>query len=168
MHVQRLIVKDCTAEEAVQLAHPLRLHPSLQELGIKDTPLDTPAVLGALVDAAIGHGLTGFFCSECELGPLAATHLARLLRDAPRLSALLLHIDSLCEAASAPVLASALRVSSLSVLSLESVRLWHNGMGSTMIDALVGHRTLQQILLSYNWVFSITLSLALLVLAWLV
>ena len=47
------------------------------------TMVDTPAVLGALVDAAIACGLTSLRFCECELGPQSATHIARLLRKAP-------------------------------------------------------------------------------------
>ena len=56
------------------LARTIRLHPSLDELGIVSLPLDTPAALDTLVDAAIAGGLTGFYLLDCRLGPQSATY----------------------------------------------------------------------------------------------
>ena len=61
VHVRRLFLVRCSHEETMLLGPALRLLSSLQELGLKDTLLDTAAVLGALVDAAIACGLTGLF-----------------------------------------------------------------------------------------------------------
>ena len=57
LRIRWLFVRgDCdhmSDENAIQLARDLRLHPSLQQLGLENTPLDMAAVLGALVDATI-------------------------------------------------------------------------------------------------------------------
>lgn len=93
----------------------------------------------------------GLYFSDCDLIPESAAHLSRLIRDAPRLSTLLIYHDYVVDAVSAPVLAAALRVSSLVVLCLEEVNSWrHEGVGSVLIDALVGHPTLQEIMLPAN------------------
>ena len=98
VHVRRLVVKCASDDEVLRLACSIRHHP-LEELNIRDTPLGTPAVLGALVDAAISCGLTCLYIVNCELGPQSATHLARLLRDAPRLSTLLIEGDRMFDLA---------------------------------------------------------------------
>ena len=148
VHIRRLYVERCSGEEVTKLT---LLLPSLQLLGLTKTPLDTPAVLGALVDAAIAFGFTGLYIADCKLGPQSASHLSRLLHDAPRLSTLLIDSDHVFDAASAPVLALALRTSSLIFLQLEAVGLWqHDDVGSVLVDALVGHPTLQEISFAFN------------------
>ena len=142
-------------EEGVSLARNIHAHPSLQELGVSHTPLDTPAALDSIVDAVIACGLTGLHVSYCSLGPEAVTHFARLLRDAPHLSVLYIRDDiegmsQMCDADSAPILAAALRVSSLSVLCLAFIGVWDDGVGNVLVDALVGHPTLQEISLAFN------------------
>ena len=155
VHIRRLFVDSFTDDESMLHARDVRLHPFLKELSMADTPLRTPTVLGALVDAVSACGLIGLSLGpQCELGTQSATHLARLLRDAPHLSTLLIDDDALIDVASSPVLAAALRASSLSVLRLESVELWsHEGVGNVVVDALVGHPTLQEISLAWNAVF---------------
>ena len=163
VHIRRLVMgpkynhlgeKVLTSiQDAMSLARDLRLHPFLQELGIYDVALRTPAVLGALVDAVIACGLTAVHFTSCFLGPQSATHLARLLRDAPRLLTLFIEGDDLFDAASSPIFAAALRTSSLTDLHLSFVELWqHDGVGHVLVDALVGHPTLQEISLNLNMI----------------
>ena len=94
-------------------ARDIRRHPSLQNLAMADARLDSPAVLGALIDAAIACGLKGLTFVECGLGPQSAVQLARLLCDAPRLSAVLSIQDDLFDEASSSIFAVALRASLL-------------------------------------------------------
>ena len=154
LHIRRLFLVDCSREEAARLAHTICLHPTLEEVGIVGTPLDTPAVLGALVDAAIAHGLRRLYFSGTHRIPQPATHFARLLRDAPRLSMLLLTGMNAVDAASEVAFAAALPASTLKVLRLEDLNLWERydpgGPGHTLVDALVGHPTLQNISLAHN------------------
>ena len=142
VRIRRLDVWESSGGEAIRLARALRLSPSIQELGIRSTQLDTSAALGALVDAVIACGLTGLWFYNCVLGPQSAAHLARLLRDAPRLTTLLISFDgTLFDVDSVSVLAAALRVSSLIVLGLEGVGLWlHEGVGNVVVDALLATR----------------------------
>ena len=136
-------------QDATSLARGLCLHPSLQELGILDIPFDTPAVLGALVDAVIACGLSAMRFSDCSLGPQSAPHLARLLRDAPRLQTLLIDGDDLFDAARVRIFAAALRATSLTVLHLSAVKLWkHDGVGNVLVDALVVIRRSRR----YRWI----------------
>ena len=148
VHLRRLVVKECPTNQVALLARDLRLHPTLRELGVSDSPLDTPSVV-AIVDAVIASDLAGLFFTNCSLGPQAVTHLARLLRDATRL---FIQIDiGLCDADSSPLLASSLRSSSLSVLCLEGIDLLRDpGVRNVVIAALVGHPTLREISLAYN------------------
>ena len=150
MRLQRLCMQNCSGDEATALLPCLP--PSLQELGIWATPVDTPAVLGALVDAAIACGLSGLYFVGCKLGPQSAAHLARLLCDAPRLSTSLIDGDDvLLDRASVAIFAPAVRNSLLTVLRLDQVGLWvHEGVGNVVVDALVGHPTLQELSLAHN------------------
>ena len=152
VHIRRFFVDQCSPEEAIQLASELHLQPSLRELGLWETPLNTPAALGAVVDAAAACGLTSLYLWYCHLGPPSAARLTRMLRDAPRLSTLLICGDGgLFDAASAALWAATLRASSLNILRLEVVRLWeHEGVGNVVVDAIVGHPTIQEISLDNN------------------
>lgn len=153
VHIRRLVVEGFSVDEVTRLARAIHLHPSLQELSIDETPLDTPVALGALVDAVISHGMTGLSLALCRLGPHSGTHLARLLRDAPRLSTLLIDWEDMFNAVSGPIFAGALRSSSLKILRLDSVHLWeHEGVGTVLVDALVGHPTVQEISLAHNMI----------------
>ena len=148
VHLRRLDVNYCSDEEVALLATKIRVQPSLEKLSIDHTPLDTPAAVGALVDAVVACGLTGFIL--CRPGPQSAMHLARLLRDTPRLSTLLL-LSVVNLFASGSVLAAALRSSRLTVLHLHAVGLWvHEGVGNVVVDALVAHPTLQEISFAHN------------------
>ena len=152
---------DYQPAEGTQLAHDIRLHPSLQELGMERFSLHNAADLGAIVDAAIACGLTGFSFVDCVFGPNAqsATQFIRLLRDAPHLLTLLIEDLSnggsacLFDAIHGPTLAAALRASSLTVLRLVDVGVsdfWWDGVGKVLIEALVGHQTLQELSLEEN------------------
>ena len=156
VHLRRLIVPDCFGQEVSLLTHAIRQHSSLRELGLSNTRLGTSGALGALVDAAIECGLTGLRFSNCAMGPTfcphSAVHLARLLRDAPRLSTLLIDTDSIFDPTSTSVLAAALRASpSLTHLCLDFHGLWMDTFASSvLLDALVGHPTLQDITFANN------------------
>lgn len=153
VRLRRLIVDNCPRNEVVNLSNSLGLHPSLTELRFENSSLDTPADMDALVDAAIDHGVTCLSFRNCKLGPPLAAHLVHLMRDAPRLSALGFFGDQLFNATSTPALTAALRASTLSVLFLESVLgQWcvDNGLWTAVVNALVGHPTIQQLSLSHN------------------
>ena len=151
----RLIVDDFSADDVVLLARDIGLHPSLEELFIHNTPLETSAVLGAIVDATVAScGLTSLCFSVCNLGPQSATYVARML---PYLSSLLIERDYIFDAGSTLAeeeeedWVSALCASSLTALRLDDVGLWnHEGVGDVVVDALVGHPTLQEISLANN------------------
>lgn len=104
------------------------------------------------MDAVISLDLTTFYLSNCRLHEHSATQFARLLLGAPRLTALLIRIeDHLFDPASVPAFAAALRASSLTKFRCESVHLWRlDGVGSSLVDALVGHLTLRELSLAYN------------------
>ena len=151
VRIRRLIVDECSDEEATQIAADIRLHPSLQELCIWDSPIDTPAALDALVDVVIACGLSGLNFFNSGLGPQLATHLTRLLRGAPRLSTLLITSDDVLDETSTPILAAALRASLLTALELYAAGLWENeDEGNMVVDGLVGHPTLEGISLASN------------------
>ena len=149
----RLLLDGFSADEVLLLAREIRLHPSLEELVIWNTPLNTPAVLGAIADATIACDWSSSLSfSVCNLGPQSATYFARML---PHLSMLLIENDEndepLFDAASRDVWAAALRLSSLTALRLDDVGLWGGeGVGNVLVDALVGHPTLEEISLLKN------------------
>ena len=152
VHLRQLVVDYGSDAEVILLARDIRQHPSLREVGFFHTRFDTPVALGELVDVAIACGLTGLQFAACAMGPQSGTHLARLLRDAPRMSSLLIEANDNFDAACIPAFAAALSASSsLTVLRLEGVGMWrHVGIGTMLVDAFIGHSTLREISLESN------------------
>ncbi len=119
-------------------------------------PLDTPAALDALVDAASARRLMSLTLCGCGLSPASAPALARLLRS-DALTALsidgamsdgpfdVVATQQLLDVPAASLLASALRESgSLTQLSLTSIGLFCDVAAATeLLNALSEHTSLR-------------------------
>ncbi len=117
-------------------------------------PLNTPAVLDAVVDAALARRLSSVRLFTCSLSPASAPALARLIGG--RLARLHIfndHIQApLLDVHSALLLGTALRASTtLDVLYLSGAGLWHDPAAAVLfISALLFQPTLRLLDLSGN------------------
>ena len=140
------------AADASALALLLPAHPSLRELALLGTTLDTFAALDAVVDAALALRLSKLELSSCSIGPESAVALPRLLRgDALRELSVHGHDFTQLGAPAAALLADALRSNrTLTSLTLRGVGLWSDADagGASLLSALVGHASLARIILS--------------------
>jgi hypothetical protein len=130
---------------------------SLSALTFSIAPLDELGALDAVVDAALARRLPGLWLSECSLSAASVPALARLLGGSA-LSTLALSythgVPLLLSGAegSAALLAVALRANStLAVLRLENVNVWHDAAAAeTLLQALTAHPSVQSLRLSGN------------------
>jgi hypothetical protein len=125
-----------------------------QKIWLHTAPLDAPAALDAVVDAALAHGrLSSVTLDHCGLSPASAPALARLL-SGDTLTELHIHGGSrqLLDAPAAMLLANALRANtSLTALSLQSLQLLHDAAAAAEImGALTAHPRLRLLDLSWN------------------
>jgi hypothetical protein len=165
LRMRALIVNGCAnADSAAALAAAVAGHAChLTRLELKHVPLDKPAALDALVDAALARRLTSLTLCGCALSPASAPALARLLRS-DALTALAIDgamsdgpvdvvaTQLLLDVPAASLLASALRESgSLTQLSLTSVGLFSDVAAATeLLNALSEHTGLRTLNLSNN------------------
>ena len=131
-------------------AADLTLHGAcLDDLSIVAAPLTSRAAWDALADVASSVRLTELTVMRTQLGPSCVPGLARLLREG---SISCLHLNGayqngpLVDAEAVLHLSAALRANStLSSLGLMSVSLWDGPAGIDLVDALVGHPTLESV-----------------------
>jgi hypothetical protein len=141
------------ADAVLALAADLSACTSIREFGLFLAALDGPAVLDALVDAAITCRLHALRLDYCYLSAASAPALARLLRGGALAQlAIAGQGDPLLNAPAAAVLANVLRAcSTLTALTLRSVSLWrHPVVVTALLGALTGHASLRTLDLSYN------------------
>ena len=129
------------------------LHPMLSDLIIWGADTAQPALMGALVDAALARRLHKLKLEECM--PPAAAPLARLLAEG---SLAILEIDSLAdsadtalfEAAGAALVADALRMNTtLTTLCFDHALLCLDRRAAELLlGALVGHSSLRKLRIS--------------------
>jgi hypothetical protein len=131
-------------DDVLLLAADMSTHVGLMALAVLCLPLNTPAALDAVVDAALARRLSSLELTGCYLCPASAPALARLLGGG---SLTALSIDNNCSRllndTAVAVLGDALRASStLTSLSLTCLR--HGPAGAAaLLRALTGHPSLQ-------------------------
>ncbi|WP_309715879.1 hypothetical protein [Armatimonas sp.] len=137
-------------EGAKKLAGMLRINQSLRVLDLVNTDLRTTgfdAIVTALCEA--NRSVERLYLSGNGLGPEQAHGLARLLREAPYLNALLLSVNRLGDEG-AVLLAEALRKNT----TLEELDLASNGIGTTgaltLLEAVLAHPRLHTLSLGYT------------------
>lgn len=138
-----------------ELAQGLKAHASLRELIFSYAPLDEPAALEAVVDAAVGARLAGLSLHHVSLNPTSVPSIARLLRLGEHLTALLLQGDDASlfdSAASGTLFMEALRTrASLAVLHLECVDLWRTlDTADAVVTCICEHPSLITVSLGKN------------------
>jgi hypothetical protein len=80
LRVRQLSVNAASAADTVlALAADLAAHASLASVWLHEAPLDAPAALDAVVDAALARSLSSVRLSSCGLSPASAPALTRLL-----------------------------------------------------------------------------------------
>jgi hypothetical protein len=139
------------ADEVVELAGDLSACSFIRELDFWGAVLDVPA-LDALVVAALARRFQTLRLVDCDLSAVSVPALARLLGGGV-LTKLAVYGGGrvLLDAPAAAVLAHALRAcSTLTVLALSGVQLWHDRGAATLLGALTGHARLCMLDLSEN------------------
>jgi hypothetical protein len=147
----RMSTYAATADEVLALAAALAAHAWLTGIWLIGAPLDAPAALDAVVDAALARRLSSVQLTHCRLLPAAGPALARLLGGDVLTE---LYIDNLHrllrDAPAATLLANALRANtSLTALSLPALIVWYNvAAAAELIYALTAHPRLRLLDLS--------------------
>jgi hypothetical protein len=153
-------VVEASAADVLQLASAISLHQPLVDLHLEgsnqdDTPLAAPAVLDAVVSAALScRRLSCMRMFNCYLSPVSAPALARLL-SSNALTELEVYNDEpvrLFDADAAVLVARALRANAtLTLLKLDDVAFWADMTAAeTLLDALRGHVSLRVLNLTSN------------------
>jgi hypothetical protein len=127
----------------------------LTRLSLNEAQLHAPAVLDAVVDAALANRLAGLMCFECRLFTASVPSLVRLLGGGA-LTSLQLHNHNmlLLDAPAAALLGGALLTNCvLQKLSLNEIGLWRDGFAAaTLLSSLVAHPSLRELQLEHNMV----------------
>jgi hypothetical protein len=136
------------------LAADLASHAHLQRVDLGDAPLNTAAVLDAVVDAALARRLTIVMLDNCSLSPDSAPALVRLIGGGALAQLDIWGDDDapLLDAPAALVLGNALSASStLAAASLRRVNLWLYPVAAmALLGALTGHASLLSLNISNN------------------
>jgi hypothetical protein len=137
----------------VAFAAEVAAHVSLEGLMLYRTPLDTPAALDAVIDAALARRLHSVALDRCYVTPASTPALARLLRS-DALTTLECRNMHLVDAPATRVLAAALRANAtLTSLNLEGVRVFDDtAAGAELLGALTGHTSVRVLSLRSNHV----------------
>jgi hypothetical protein len=139
------------AAEVLSVVADAAAHAWLTELGFGSVPLNTPAVLDAVVDAALARRLSSVRLYRCSLSPASAPALARLISSG--LARLHIHnIAPQLDVPSALLLGDALRASTtLDLLQLSRAGLWRDPAATVLLlSTLLLHPTLRVLDLSDN------------------
>lgn len=159
LQLRRLVLRgdlDSDTASFATILTDLAMHASLKELILYRMPLTTSPVLEKLVDVVIALGITALHFVGCGLQPPFMAQLARLLTHG-KLTFLIIRraVDDnpiLFDPANGPALCAALR-SNTTIASLVfcNVGLWNDlEVGESIINALVGHPSIQTLGLSFN------------------
>jgi hypothetical protein len=146
-------VRAAAADAVLALAADMAAHAWLASVRLYGAPLDAPAALDAVVDAALARSLSSIKLDTCHLLPTSAPALARLLGGNTLTE---LYIDNgvrqLLDAPAATLLANALRAnSSLTALTLSEIELWRDAAAAAeLMGALTAHPRLRLLDLSWN------------------
>jgi hypothetical protein len=125
------------AREVEALAADMAHNAGVRRLSLTDADMRHPAVLDAVVDAALACQLQSFSSLRCGLSPASAPALARLFRGGSLTQLSMLDERVLRDVQSAVILGDALRAStSLTRLTLSAT-------SALLLHALVAHGTLQ-------------------------
>jgi hypothetical protein len=143
---------NCFGQFATALADAT-LQPALSELYVGPADTAQPAVMGALVDAALARRLRKLTFEECT--PLAAAPLARLLAEGSLVALQLCppagdFVTPQFDAAGAAQVADALRVNTtLTELNLYSANFCLDmHVAGVLLGALIGHPSLRQFVIT--------------------
>jgi hypothetical protein len=153
LRVRRLCVYFRGDDEAgvAAFAGDVAGHASLAWLTLDSAPMNTPATLDAVVDAALARRLQSVTLNVCDLSPASAPALARLL-SSDALTTLECWEMHLLDAPAARVLAAALRANStLTSLTLNDVGVFDDAAAAAeLLGALTGHASLRTLCLAFN------------------
>jgi hypothetical protein len=142
-----------TAPKVLALAADLAAHASLASVSLHQMPLRLPAVLNAVVDAALARRLSFVRLDHGQLSPASAPALSRLLSgDALTQLYLSNAFRQLLDEPAAALLANALRANtSLTALTLDSIELWRDAAAAAeLMAALTAHPRLRLLNISLN------------------
>jgi hypothetical protein len=142
--------------DVVAFAADVAAHASLARLTLH-APLDTPAALDAVVDAALARRMHTVALLSCDLSPASSPALARLLAGGT-LTELLCMDSYVLDAPGARVLAAALRANAtLTWLTLGNVGVFYDAAPSAeLFGALIGHASLRVLCLKGNGVHAVS------------
>jgi hypothetical protein len=157
LRVHALSVAGLDAGKAAALAAALADHSSLTDLELFRARLDAATALDAVVDA-VWRRVSIFRLQSCVATASAAPALARLLGGAALTNLTVRRYNAsagppLLDAPAAALLGAALRANTtLTALTLGSVRLWHDpAAAAVLLGALTGHPSIQSLNLSVNF-----------------
>jgi hypothetical protein len=141
----------------VALAADVAAHESLTDVGFFFTPMNTPATLDAVVNAALTRQLPRLMLAKCGLSPASAPALARLLGSASLVELMFSggpDQPRLLDAAASATLGAALRTNrTLYALGFAKMDFWHDlGAARELLRALATHRKLGGLALFGNLV----------------
>jgi hypothetical protein len=152
------IVAQASAADVLQLVSAISVHAPLIGLCLDGLAnLDealSPAMLDAVISAALSRRLSCVRLQDCCLGPASALALARLLGGDALTELVIYNSEALqlFDADATVSVACALRANAtLTSLKLEDVDFWGDAAAAeTLLDALQGHVSLRVLDLSYN------------------
>jgi hypothetical protein len=135
----------------VAFAADVAAHAWLEVLALITAPLNTPAALDAVVDAALARRMHGVELYNCSLSGASIPALARLLGSDALTSLVCVSVRAL-DAPSARVLGAALRANStLTHLSLKGSGVFRDvAAGAELLGALTGHASVRVLELDGN------------------
>ena len=139
--------------DVLELVEAVQGHASLHQLSLANVSLRTPAVLGALVAAALVCGLSTLSFNMCGLSPAALPALVQLLRSTALTSLTIQRLtEPLLDTPVAAQLADAIAANRLLLkLDLRWTGFWlHDAPAAAIMRALTGHPSLQELHLGGN------------------
>jgi hypothetical protein len=144
LHVRQLIanLEDEDEADVSAFTADVAAHASLRGLTLQHAPLQMPAALDAVVDAALTRQLHSVYLYDCALLSESAPGLARLLGSGA-LTTLSCEFADLLDAPAAALLAAALRANS-TLTSLSCAGVFDDAAaGAVLLGALTGHASLR-------------------------
>ena len=151
LRVRRLGIFDLDTHESIlTFAADVSAHPWVTELMLMELPLlgAAPALLDAVVDAALARNITSILFLECALTPACAPALARLLHGGVLREFVIINDGNhMIDETAAALLAPAFRASTaLTAVSLDGMDLWHDpAAATTLLTAFVAHPSLREL-----------------------